>query len=192
MTFAKLSIHFSPEARAVLIFFYIMQRSSLIKNLFILLLAPILAFGLFFLTRDLSGLTASVLDIAERQKIEEKKWWVAYKTDDQVFELFGSQRLKKGENLIFELAYNPQKVVVFVDQSSGFDFVILENTTGSLKVQLNTINKLNLDEGRFVLPFSWEKDQIVLAEASLWSLGKNVSSLSIGNLNAEEEHSLLP
>jgi hypothetical protein len=52
------------------------------------------------------------------------------------------------------LVYNPQKVVVSVDQSSGFDFVILENTTGSLKVQLNTINKLNLDEGRFVLPFS--------------------------------------
>jgi hypothetical protein len=51
-----------------------MQRSSLIKNFFILLLAPIFAFGLFFLTRDLSGLTASVLDIAERQKIEEKKW----------------------------------------------------------------------------------------------------------------------
>jgi hypothetical protein len=74
LTFAKLSIHFSSEARAVLIFFYIMQRSSLIKNLFILLLAPILAFGLFFLTRDLSGLTASVLDIAERQKIEEKQW----------------------------------------------------------------------------------------------------------------------
>lgn len=74
MTFAKLSIHFSPEARAVLTFFHIMQRSSLIKNFFILLLAPIFAFGLFFLTRDLSGLTASVLDIAERQKIEEKKW----------------------------------------------------------------------------------------------------------------------
>ena len=191
MTFAKLSIHFSPEARAVLIFFYIMQ-SSLIKNLFILLLAPILAFGLFFLTRDLSGLTASVLDIAERQKIEEKQWWVAYKTDDQVFELFGSEQLKKWENLVFELVYNPKKVVFSIDQSSGFDFTLLENNTGSLKIQLNNVNSLKLDEGLFLLPFSWEKDQVVLAEALLWSLGKTAIPLSIWNLNAEGEHSLLP
>ena len=192
MTFAKLSIHFSPEARAVLIFFYIMQRSSLIKNLFILLLAPILAFGLFFLTRDLSGLTASVLDIAERQKIEEKQWWVAYKTDDQVFELFGSEQLKKWENLVFELVYNPKKVVFSIDQSSGFDFTLLENNTGSLKIQLNNVNSLKLDEGLFLLPFSWEKDQVVLAEALLWSLGKTAIPLSIWSLNAEGEHSLLP
>ena len=192
MTFAKLSIHFSPEARAVLIFFYIMQRSSLIKNLFILLLAPILAFGLFFLTRDLSGLTASVLDIAERQKIKEKQWWVAYKTDDQVFELFGSEQLKKWENLVFELVYNPKKVVFSIDQSSGFDFTLLEGNTGSLKIQLNNVNSLKLDEGLFLLPFSWEKDQVVLAEALLWSLGKTAIPLSIWNLNAEGEHSLLP
>lgn len=192
MTFAKLSIHSSPEARAVLIFFYIMQRSSLIKNLFILLLAPILAFGLFFLTRDLSGLTASVLDIAERQKIEEKQWWVAYKIDDQVFELFGSEQLKKWENLVFELVYNPKKVVFSIDQSSGFDFTLLENNTGSLKIQLNNVNSLKLDEGLFLLPFSWEKDQVVLAEALLWSLGKTAIPLSIWNLNAEGEHSLLP
>ena len=144
MSFAKLSIHFSPEARAVLIFFYIMQRSSLIKNLFILLLAPILAFGLFFLTRDLSGLTASVLDIAERQKIKEKQWWVAYKTDDQVFELFGSEQLKKWENLVFELVYNPKKVVFSIDQSSGFDFTLLENNTGSFKIKLKNVNYLKL------------------------------------------------
>jgi len=52
------------------------------------------------------------------------------------------------------LVYNPKKVVFSIDQSSGFDFTLLENNTGSLKIQLNNVNSLKLDEGLFLLPFS--------------------------------------
>ena len=48
-----------------------MQAKNGFKNLIILLMAPILALGLFYLTHDLSGLTASVLDILELKAIEK-------------------------------------------------------------------------------------------------------------------------
>ncbi len=169
-----------------------MKLTFAIKNFFIFALAPILALGLFFLTRDLSELTASVLDISELQKIEDNKRWVAYKTDNQLFELFGSDQAKKGENLVFELIYNPQKISLLIEQNSGLNFTILENTTGNFKVQLHSLGILKIDENWFQIPFSGEKNQLILAEASLLTRGKTSIPLSIGNLNPEEEHSFLP
>lgn len=65
-----------------------MQVMRGVKNFFIVLLAPILAVGLFFLMQDFSGMTASVLDFSELRAIKEQQRDLAYKTENHLFELF--------------------------------------------------------------------------------------------------------
>ncbi len=65
-----------------------MQTILGVKNFFILLLAPVLALGLFFLMQDFSGKTASVLDFSELETIKAQQRDLAYKTENQTFELF--------------------------------------------------------------------------------------------------------
>lgn len=168
-----------------------METHFVVKNLIILFLAPVLALGVFFLTRDLTGLTASVLDLSELQKIEDNKRWVAYKTENRIFELFGSESVRKWGHLVFEIVYNPDKVELLVDQSSGLNYIVLQNEIGNLQVQLNNLHDFSVSEGRFQVPYLGEGDQLILSEATLYD-SKKGESLSIGNLNGASEHSLLP
>jgi hypothetical protein len=41
---------------------------------------------------------------------------VAYKTQNQTFELFGSEVAKKGEMLTFQIFYNPESIKLQLDQ----------------------------------------------------------------------------
>ena len=48
---------------------------------------------------DFSGLTASVLDIGEVQKVKDEWRDLAYKTENQTFEIFWSEKIKTAENM---------------------------------------------------------------------------------------------
>lgn len=89
-------------------FFADRMTKKWLKNTIILLVAPFCALGIFYLTRDMSGLTASVLDILELQYFHEQDWELAYKIKNQSFELFGSEGVRHADKLWFEVLYDPQ------------------------------------------------------------------------------------
>jgi hypothetical protein len=64
------------------------KNPRILKNIIILIVAPILAVLLFYLTQNFSWMTASVLDITEINTIKQNNWDLAYKTENQVFEVF--------------------------------------------------------------------------------------------------------
>lgn len=168
-----------------------MKSSQHLKTLLILIVAPCLALSLFWLTRDWTDLTASVLDLQELQTIAEHHRGVAYKTENQHFELFGSAQSQHAERLSFEILYHPEKVAFKLDQASGFNLLSLTQDEGRLLGMLGKTSDLPLEEGWFQLPFSGDAEQIVLGEVSLFD-GKGAKELSVGNLNAAHDHTLLP
>lgn len=161
-----------------------------VKNFFILLLAPVLALGLFFLMQDFSGMTASVLDFSELETIKAQQRDLAYKTENQTFELFWTESLR-GTELNFELLYNPEKVQIFLDLATGADFRLLDQKPGMLKFALSPEQDRTLEEGWFQVPFSGEENQLLLWEASK-SLPWGAQPLRVGNLNPSDQHSFLP
>lgn len=167
-----------------------MKNTNFLKTLLILIVAPALALSLFWLSRDWSGLTASVLDLQELQMIAESGWGVAYKTENQSFELFGSLQAQKADRLTFEILYHPEKVQLFLEQASGFNLLSLTSQEGILLGELGQTTKLPLEEGWFQLPFSGDAEQLVLGEVMLFR-GEESKSLSVGNLNIQHDHSLL-
>lgn len=154
-------------------------------------MAPVLALSLFWLSRDWSGLTASVLDLQELQMIEERDWGVAYKIEEQSFELFGSSQAQNADRLTFEILYHPERVEFLLDQASGLNLLSLTSQEGKIFGELGKTENLPLQEGWFQLPFSGDAEQLVLGEVMLFR-GEDSKALSVGNLNIQHNHSLLP
>lgn len=167
-----------------------MKKSLLLKNLIILIIAPILAVALLYIVNDFSWLTASVLDIAEVQKIQKEGWDIAYKSQNQSFEVFWSEKIKDADTLNFEIIYNPEKIDVDVSMISWYNYAILDENSGYLKIQLSDFSGLSHDEWWFEIPFSWDETQILLWEGQK-EKNWNTIALSIGNLTPLQEHSLL-
>ncbi len=168
-----------------------MKSSQHLKTLLILVVAPCLALSFFWLTRDWSRLTASVLDLQELQTIEEHHRGLAYKTNNQQFELFGSTQAQNADRLTFEVIYHPEKVEFKLDQASGFNLLSLTQEEGRILGMLGKTINLPLEEGWFQLPFSGDAEQIVLGEVSFFD-GAVEKELSVGNLNPAHDHTLLP
>lgn len=180
----------SRKAKADLTFWEKMSTNRGIKNGGILLLAPILALGLFFLAQNFSGMTASVLDLSELKTIKEQQRDLAYKTESQLFELFWTESLR-GTVLNVELLYNPDKVQVLLNEATGAEFRVLHQESGVVQLALSPEQIRSVEEGWFQMPFSGEAHQLLL-----WSASQLISwtaqPLRVGNLNHYDQHSFLP
>lgn len=166
-----------------------MLKRSL-KNLIILMLAPILTILFFYATRDLSWLSASVLDVMEVKKIQENRRGLAYKNNGQTFEVFWSELAKSMDEVHFFVFYNPDKVS-FIDDpighKKGWHFV----QDWVLSFDLKDVSSLSLEKEWFQLPFSWDAKGVILGEARGVKKGEKIS-FAIGKLNILEEHITLP
>ena len=170
-----------------------MQLKNGLKNMVILLVAPILALGLFYFSHNLWGLSASVLDVLELQTIEKNKRWVAYKTQNQIFELFGSVLVKKEGKLIFEVLYDPLSLTVDISSATPSSAKLRSNQSGLLMVELPIDTNAELEKEWFSIPFSGAAKDILLGSASFEAWDKSIA-LAVWNLNtpAQDEDSLLP
>ena len=169
-----------------------MQAKNGFKNLIILLIAPILALSLFYLTHDLSGLTASVLDVLELKAIEKNWRGVAYKTQNQTFELFGSEVAKKGEMLTFQIFYNPESIKLQLDQLLPSTAKIDASESWKLTVNLVVLTNAPLEREWFSLPFSGEEEKDILLGSATLRSGEALTPLSIWNLNIPVNDDVLP
>ena len=168
-----------------------MKSSRIYKNLIILIIAPFLAWWLLFLMNDFSWLTASVLDIWEIQKVKDEWRDLAYKTENQTLEIFWSEKVKTAEKLEIEILYNPEKIQLFTENASWVNYEILNEEEGVLDISLTEISERDYKEWWFEVPYSWDEYQVLLWDS--WKTERDErASLSIGNLNAIEEHSILP
>lgn len=158
-----------------------MTRKGAIKNLTILLIAPLLAGVLFYTTRDMSEWTASVLDVLELEHIEQEGWGAAYKTHSHTIEIFGSKEAQKADTLLLELLYNADQLIL--DMSHLPSYAQLQHQhKGSVQLLLQGLDQLKLEEWWIELPFSGEAKDILLAKAiarSSWA----AKALKVWNLN---------
>ena len=169
-----------------------MKSSQIIKNIVILIIAPFIALGLLFLVNNLSWLTASVLDIWEIQKVKDEWWDLAYKTEWWIFEVFWSEKVQSAESVDIRILYNPEKIELDTWVASWVNFEIVSENLWSIEVVLTGINNRDYKEWWFEVPYSWDMTQILLGDSQKEDKKWNKISLSVGNLNSLEEHSVLP
>lgn len=169
-----------------------MKSSRIIKNVIILIIAPFIAWWLLFLVNNLSWLTASVLDIWEIQKVREEWWDLAYKSDWWVFEVFWSEKVQASDQVIIKILYNPDEIELDSWLASWVNYWIISNYNWTLEVTLTDLKERDYKEWWFEIPYSWDETQILLGDSQKINQDWKKESLSIGNLNNFEEHSVLP
>ena len=169
-----------------------MKSSRIIKNVIILVIAPFIAWWLLFLVNDLSWLTASVLDIWEIQKVRDEWWDFAYKSDWWVFEVFWSEKVQASDQVIIKILYNPDEIELDSWLASWVNYWIISNYNWTLEVTLTDLKERDYKEWWFEIPYSWDETQILLGDSQKINQDWKKESLSIGNLNNFEEHSVLP
>lgn len=154
-----------------------------IKNAWILCLGALLWWGLFQASQESGILTASVLDLAEIQQIQKAQRDIAYKHENQLFELFGSESLQDASWLDIQVVYNPEKVDFNTEQllDKGLEF---ELTTGVLSLRREKLWLIPLDRDFFQFVYSGDDEGILLAEAYALSINKAQKALKVWNLSA--------
>lgn len=157
-----------------------------LKNLIILLLAPLGALLLFYLSRDVSGLSASVLDIMEMQRIQENGRNLAYKNTDQLFEIFLGDGLQKADQISVQVLFDPQKLSYDADSFSGKLLQRKEKESWLLWLQIWLSQDHQKELPIFAMAFSGAEEKILLGEAKAIIEGWE-QPLSVGNLNIKED-----
>lgn len=187
LTFAWILLHSEIFGEDCCLFYFdrgMLKRS--LKNLIILLLAPVGWLLLFYLSRDFSGFSASVLDIVEMQRIQNNGRALAYKTTDQLFEIFPGAKLEGADAVEVQIVYDPQKLSYFPESFSGNLQERKEKESWLLQVNISLPATFEKSLPIFVLSFSGSQEKILLweAKASFWG---QEQSLAVGNLNIKED-----
>ena len=135
-------------------------------------------------------MTASVLDITEINTIKQNNWDLAYKTENHVFEVFWSEKIKSAEIIEFEILYNPEKTELYTQLISWDNYQIIDFQEGDLVIQISDVWVRDYHEWWFEVLYTWDENQILMWDAKKIENGEE-SNLSVWNLNNKQEHSLL-
>lgn len=131
-------------------------------------------------------LTASVLDIAQIQQIKESGWDIAYKHEDQLFELFGSELIRGGKGLEFQILYNPETVILLDTRTqTGFSSSTYIQSW-VYKVSLSNYWEFALDQNLFQVKFDGLEKDILLWDAYFLDQDGNKKALKVWNLSIKK------
>ncbi len=157
---------------------------KIVSNLMILIVAPLLALGLFYFTRyGGDSFLASVLELSELETIAQKGRGIAYKTFPGVLEVFGSELVQDQQRLQFELLYNPEEIQLGIWDETLYQAQILSDQPGYVLIELNDFQDLALDQEWFAITFTGAEDQLLLGEAYTVSEDSSQTPLAVGSLN---------
>lgn len=161
----------------------------IVINVLILLLAPFLAWALFYLTQYAgTHLTASVLDLNELQAIKDQGRDVAYKTSSWLLELFGSESAKKRSTLQITLVYDEDELELFPESALQEGIELVLQKPWLLYYQLSAYQNNALENEWFAINFSGEEKRILIWEVYAVDQDQTPVPLAVGNLNSLDIH----
>lgn len=156
-------------------------------NLKLLVIALIISIWCAYVIKHPDIFVSSILNLQELQEIKDKQRDIAYKTDNQLLDVFLPTTWDHSWSLYISIAYAPTiklQIEQFTWQTSYSGIKI---DSGSLSLEFANISKINAKETLFSIPFSWNSNDILLESGTI--VYKNVSrSLAIGKLSITSIH----
>ncbi|MDD2537372.1 MAG: hypothetical protein PHU61_02680 [Candidatus Absconditabacteria bacterium] len=136
---------------------------SLSKHLIILVLGITLGILFAFLVYDARDLSASILNLQERQFMTELKRDAAYKKSNNEIEVFISSPLQSEAILFASFLYAPQALTIDTSLiTSPYSYEIISDVPGEIIFQITNFSQGDVDEGVLIIPFLGETKDITL------------------------------
>lgn len=154
--------------------------------------AALVAFGIFFISKNPEFFTASVLSLQEKAFIVEKWRDIAYKTTSWYVDIFVSENEEIAKSIHFTISYDKDTITIDPQNISGQATRTVDiPDDNSIIIQSLANESIDKNESIIMLPFTWESEDILLSEAVAIDNDGKEKNLSIGSLNEINSHSLL-
>ena len=155
------------------------------KYLVIVILWIVLAFFVARIEYDSSDLSASVLSLTEKDFFEAKQWDVWYKKENEIFEIFLSEKNRNNWPLNVSILYSPDKIELYTNNiKTNYKLEILKQEEWNTILNVDEYQFWDFNEWLFQLPYSWDIKDITLEYVtssdinySIWNLD-NIENLS--------------
>lgn len=120
------------------------------------------------------------------EKIKKSGRDVAYKHEDQLFELFWWEPLLEANHLSFQVLYNPDTIVLDLSSQSGF-IVNTASQSWVYAVELSGFKNFVLDHNLFEIKFTGPEKDILLWEAFFIDKKGDRVALKVWNLSIQSQ-----
>ena len=151
--------------------------------------AALVAFGIFFISRNPEFFTASVLSLQEKAFIVEKWRDIAYKTTSWYVDIFVSENRETPKNIHFTISYDKDTITIDPKNISGQATRTVDiPDDNSIIIQSLANESIDKSQSMIMLPFTGDSEDILLSEAVAIDDNDKEKNLSIGSLNAISSH----
>lgn len=137
-----------------------------------------LAFCVAYFQYNSNNLSASVLSLVEQDYFEAKTRDAWYKKENQIFELFLSEKVKDAGNLEISLLFAPENFERNIDNlTTSYTINSIKEISWNLVLNIEWYENWDLSEWIFQIPFSGDSKDVTLEYVrsadnnfSVWSL----------------------
>lgn len=148
------------------------------KYCLILIIWTFIAISIALIEYDNKDLSASVLSLTEQDFFKSKKWDAWYKKENQVFELFLSEKVRENPKIEVSIIYSPNEFELNIDNlTSQFQINNTQINKWNVIFSVQWYNNADFSEWIFQIPYSGENKKINLEYVkyndyiySIWNL----------------------
>ena len=161
--------------------------ARIIHNLKLLGIALVVSICCAYIIKHPDIFVSSILNLQEIQEIEEKHWDIAYKTDNQLLDVFLPMTWEQQWSLNVVIAYGPD-IKVHVDQLTWqLLYSDIKEESGYISLEFNTIDAITPEESLFYIPFSGDSNHVLIEKADM-TYKNETRLLAIGKLSVTSVH----
>lgn len=157
------------------------------KYITIVFIGICLAFLVSWIQYDSTDLSASVLSLTEQDFFESTYRDAWYKKENQIFEVFLSEKVRNDWPLTVSILFAPSEFERRTDELNSEYYVnIISQNNWNLILNVEWYEKWNFSEWIFQLPFNWESKDVTLEyiksqnhDFAIW----NLDNIDLNNQN---------
>lgn len=160
------------------------------ENIAVVIAGAIIAIGVFYVVKNPGLFTASVLSLQEKAFIIEKWRDIAYKTESGYVDIFMSEKIATPAKIDFTVSFDKENITIDPQNLSGQATRTIEHPDES-NIIIHAVPNQTIDKSKslVLLPFSGNKEDILVSEAVAKLNDGTDKNLSIGSINITTSHS---
>lgn len=161
--------------------------SLIMRNIKIFLWAIVFSLALVYIIKNPSLFEASVLNLTEIETIKKNQRDLAYKTTENVVDIFVDDTFSSLSDLVVTLSFSPTVSLWLSGLSGQGAYEILSSSLESTTIKLSQLDSFDPHQSILIVPFSWNMYDVLVQEATTTVSG-TVRDLSIWSLSPQTTH----
>ena len=121
------------------------------------MIAVVLSLSCVYIIKHPELFVSSILNLQEIQEVETKQWDIAYKTDNQILDIFLPLTWTYQGQIEVTIAYDDSKITIdFSKAVSQKSYTIIDQQSWTFTIHFVEVSSIDPHQSLFYVPFSWD------------------------------------